>query len=52
MSYSPIYQELHRPQFHFTPKRNWTNDPNGLVYYKGEYHLFFNTTQRAPNGET
>jgi sucrose-6-phosphate hydrolase SacC (GH32 family) len=37
----PLYDETHRPQFHFTPKRNWTNDPNGLVYYQGEYHLFF-----------
>ena len=35
------YKEAHRPQFHFTPKTNWTNDPNGLIYYKGEYHLFF-----------
>ena len=30
-----------RPQFHFTPERNWMNDPNGLVYYKSKYHLFF-----------
>ena len=30
-----------RPQLHFTPERNWMNDPNGLVYYKGKYHLFF-----------
>jgi len=35
------YDEAFRPQFHFTPKRNWMNDPNGLVYFKGEYHLFF-----------
>jgi len=36
-----FYNEKYRPQFHFTPRVNWTNDPNGLVYYKGEYHMFF-----------
>lgn len=38
---SSYKQNTYRPQFHFTPNRNWTNDPNGLVYYHGEYHLFF-----------
>ena len=37
----PYYQEAHRPQFHFTPEANWMNDPNGMVYYDGEYHLFY-----------
>jgi fructan beta-fructosidase len=31
----------YRPGYHFTPRRNWMNDPNGLVYYKGVYHLYF-----------
>jgi fructan beta-fructosidase len=35
------FREPYRLQFHFSPPENWTNDPNGLVYYKGEYHLFF-----------
>ncbi|MBI1842678.1 MAG: glycoside hydrolase family 32 protein, partial [Verrucomicrobia bacterium] len=35
------YSEPFRPQFHFTPATNWMNDPNGMVYYAGEYHLFY-----------
>lgn len=35
------YNEKYRPQFHFTSGRFWNNDPNGMVYYDGEYHLFF-----------
>ena len=36
----PLEQERYRPLYHYTPLRNFMNDPNGLVYYKGEYHLF------------
>ena len=35
------YQEPYRPQFHFSPEEKWMNDPNGLVYHKGIYHLFY-----------
>jgi len=35
-----LYKEKYRPQFHFSPAKNWMNDPNGLVYFDGEYHLF------------
>ena len=33
--------EAFRPAFHYSPARNWMNDPNGLVWYDGEYHLFY-----------
>ena len=37
-----------RPHFHFSPARNWMNDPNGLIFYRGKYHLFF---QYNPEGD-
>lgn len=39
--------DRHRPTFHFLPPSNWMNDPNGLIHWKGNYHLFY---QYNPNG--
>ncbi|WP_121356737.1 glycoside hydrolase family 32 protein [Flavisolibacter nicotianae] len=38
---SSFATEQHRPQIHFSPKTGWMNDPNGMVYYNGTYHLFY-----------
>ena len=35
------YTETYRPQYHFSPEKSWMNDPNGLVFNKGTYHLFY-----------
>jgi fructan beta-fructosidase len=43
------YKEQYRPQFHFSPKEKWMNDPNGMVYFNDEYHLFY---QYHPLGTT
>jgi fructan beta-fructosidase len=42
-----IYHQQYRPQVHFSPKEKWMNDPNGMVFYNGIYHLFF---QYYPGG--
>ena len=41
------YNEQYRPQIHYTPAKNWVNDPNGMVYVNGVYHLFY---QYNPQG--
>lgn len=41
MDNDSLSKDSFRPNYHFTPKKNWMNDPNGLVYQNGKYHLFF-----------
>lgn len=43
------YNELYRPQIHFTPAKNWINDPNGMVYMDETYHLFYQYNPQGNN---
>jgi beta-fructofuranosidase len=43
-----IAHDAHRPSFHFLPPANWMNDPNGLIHWRGRYHLFYQYNPLAP----
>ena len=45
---TPKLRDPYRPLLHFAPRRHWANDPNGLVFHEGRWHLFF---QHNPNGD-
>ncbi|MCH8044284.1 MAG: DUF4980 domain-containing protein [Planctomycetes bacterium] len=44
----PLYDETLRPQLRFSQMRGWNNDPNGMVYYDGEYHFFWQSNPFGP----
>lgn len=48
MNNIPPAEPDYRPYYHYAPERNWMNDPNGMVWYDGEYHLFY---QFNPHGD-
>jgi fructan beta-fructosidase len=48
-SVAASYNEPYRPAYHFSPDSMWMNDPNGMVYFEGAYHLFY---QHYPHGNT
>jgi len=45
----PLYDEALRPQFHMSQMRGWNNDPNGMFYYDGEYHFFWQCNPAGRN---
>ena len=47
-----LYKERNRPQFHFTVKRGWNNDVNGPIFYRGQYHLFWQAFPFGVNWDT
>jgi len=45
----PLYDEPLRPQFHMSQMRGWNNDPNGMCYYDGQYHFFWQSNPAGRN---
>ncbi|WP_324668879.1 glycoside hydrolase family 32 protein [Geochorda subterranea] len=43
-----LHRDPHRPAYHFVPPANWMNDPNGLIQWRGEYHMFYQHNPHAP----
>ncbi len=48
-SESPLVTDRHRPRFHLMPPSAWLNDPNGPLYWKGLYHLFYQYSPTVSN---
>ncbi|HEX3985315.1 MAG TPA: glycoside hydrolase family 32 protein, partial [Acidobacteriaceae bacterium] len=44
---SVLAQDPRRPQYHLLPARNWMNDPNGPIYWRGQYHMFYQYNPHA-----
>ena len=44
-----LAHDPHRPQYHFLPPANWMNDPNGLIQWQGQYHLFYQHNPDSPS---
>jgi beta-fructofuranosidase len=43
-----LANDPHRPRYHFLPPKNWMNDPNGLIYWQGQYHMFYQHNPHNP----